>query len=268
MDIGKAVAFVEENGSGFEKYLLRFLLGKERSDEIPLQYFRGLQNRDGGFPYNNAKGKASCVSVTNSHFDVMIELKLTDSEVFRKTVEYLLRVQNEDGSWSESDEIKRYDPPFWDLPGDLKTSMWLTADITNHLMQAGFKESQVVRRAAGFLLSNRDEEGKFAGYLQATWISVGVFGQLSGIESEIVKKALTMIDRSMVKLKDGTVLAWCLQCFHAAGLDKENPVVRKCINELVSLQQENGSWISSDGETYTVSATVNVLKALRKYALW
>jgi hypothetical protein len=269
LDIPKAVGFVKKNGTALEKYRLRFLIGEEKNDEIPLQYLRSLQNEDGGFPYDGEKGRLSCVNDTSNYLGLMVELGLGNSDVCKKTIEYLFRIQGKDGGWSENEAIKQYNPPFWDIPGDLRTTMWLTASITNYLIQLGYKKSQAVQRAVGFLLKNRNEEGKFAGFLHSTWLSIGVFGQLKGSESDIVKNALKVIDQNIEKLRDGAGdFAWCLECFYVAGLTKENPTVKKCIDELVNLQQENGAWLSADGEKFTVSTTINVLRALKNYKLW
>lgn len=269
LDIQKAKSFVEKNGTALEKYRLCFLMGKEKNDEIPLQHLRNLQNEDGGFPYYSKRGKLSCVNDTSNYLGLMIELGLGYSNVCKKTIEYLFRIQGKEGGWSENESIKQYNPPFWLIPGDLKTTMWLTASTTNYLIQLGYSKSQAVQRAARFLLKNRDEEGKFVGFLHSTWISIGVFGQLKGSESDIVKKALKVIDENIGKLGDGAGdFAWCLECFYAAGLTKENPLVKKCVDELVNLQQENGAWLSGDGEKFTVSTTLNVLRALKNYKLW
>lgn len=269
MDIPKAISFVEKNGTALENYRLRFLLGEEKNDEIPLRYLTNLQNEDGGFPYGSEKGKLSCINVTSSYLGLMVELGLGSSNVCKKTIEYLFGIQGKDGSWSENEEIKQYNPPFWDIPSDLKTTMWLTANITNYLIQLDYRKSQAVQRAVRFLLKNCDEEGKFAGFLHSTWISIGVFGQLKGSESDIVKKALKVVDENIEKLKDGAGdFAWCLECFYVAGLTKENLTVKKCINELVDLQQENGAWLSGDGEKFTVSTTLNALIVLKNYKLW
>jgi len=92
---------------------------------------------------------------------------------------------------------------------------------------------------------------------------------LKGSESDIVKKALKVIDENIEKLGDGAGdFAWCLECFYVAELTKENPTVKKCIDELVNLQQENGAWLSADGEKFTVSTTINVLRVLKSYKLW
>ena len=269
MDVQKAIRLVEENGREIDKYRLNHLLGKERDDEVPLRYLRGLQNDDGGFPYNNDRGKLSSINTVSVNLSLMVELGLAQSDVCRKTVGYLVSVQSEDGSWDEDPAINQYDPPFWNMPGDLKTKMWLTASILNYLIQLGYEESESVRKGTQFLLENRDEEGKFAGFLHATWISVGVFGQLEGIDSEVVKKALGVLERNINRMEDGASdFTWCLECFYAAGIPKHHPVVKRCLERVIELQREDGAWKSGDGEKYTVSTTISTLKALKMFKIW
>lgn len=176
MDLLKAIKFVEETGTALDKYRLSYLLGKGRDEEVPLRILRGIQNPDGGFPYKDEKGKASCMQNTSSNLGLLIELELKDSDVCRRAVEYLLRAQGEDGGWDENAEIRQYDPPFWDAPGDLKTRMWLTADICVHLIKLGYEGSEVVRKAADYLVDNRDADGRFFGFINTMWIAVAVFG--------------------------------------------------------------------------------------------
>ena len=269
MDIQKAISFVEENGTELEKYRLNYLLGKAKDDGVPLRYLRKLQNGDGGFPYSNEKGKLSSINSTSLNLSLIIELGLTESEVCRRTLEYLLSVQGEDGSWDENHAVTQYNPPFWGTPGDLKTKMWLTANILNHLIQLGYRESEAVKRGTQFLLRNRDEEGKFFGFLHSTWISVGVFGQLEGADSEIVKKSLEVIQRNLGRLEDGAGdFVWCLECFYVAGIGKDSPVVKRCIDRVIELQRQDGAWTSMDGERHTVSTTINALRILKMYKVW
>lgn len=269
MDVQKAIRFIEENGTELEKHRLHYLLGKEKNKEYPLRYLRELQNDDGGFPYGGEKGKLSSVNATSGKFALMIELGLGESDVCRKTERYLLDIQGEDGSWNEDEAINEYNPPFWNTPGDLKTKMWLTANISNHLIQFGYRESEAIRKATEFLLKNRDDEGKFTGFLHSTWISIGVFGQLEGIDSEAVKKALKVIDRNINRMENGvSSFTWCLECLYVAEIPKENPVAQKCINRVIELQSENGAWASEDGETYAVFETINALRVLKMYKVW
>jgi len=263
------MSFVGDNGTELEKYRLNYLLGKERDDEVPLSYLRELQNSDGGFPYDNEKRKLSSVNKTVVNLSLMIELELAESEVCRKTLDYLTRAQDEDGSWDENHAVNQYNPPFWNTPGDLKTKMWLTASILGCLIQLGYRDSEAVRKGTRFLLENRDEQGKFFGFLHSTWISVGVFGQLEGVGSEIVKKALEVIERNLDRLEDGAGdVIWCLECFYAAGISKDIPMVRRCIDRVIDLQRQDGAWTSGDGEKYSVSTTINALRILKMYNVW
>ena len=269
MNVQRAIRFVEENGTELEKHRLNHLLGKERDDEIPLRYLRGLQNDDGGFPYNDEKGKPSSVNSTSVNLSLIIELGLNNSDVCRKTLESLLSVQSEDGSWDENQAINQYNPPFWNRPGDLKTKMWRTASITNYLIQLGCRESEAVRRATQFLLENRSEEGAFFGFLHSTWISVGVFGQLEGVNSEVVKEASKVIERNFNRVEDGASdFIWCLECFYVAEVSKNVPLVKRCIDRAIELQKENGAWASGDGEKYSVSTTISALRVLKMYEVW
>jgi len=261
LDAQKAADFVENSGTAIEKYRLSFLLSKERNDRIPLTYLRELQNNDGGFPYNNQKDMLSCINATDVNLSLIIELGLESSDVSRKVVDYLFKVQGNDGSWTENEGIKQYAPPFWDLPNDLNTTIWLTASTASLLMQLGYQNSRVVEKAAEFLLRNRDNHGRFAGFLLSTLISVGVFGRLKGRGSEIVKEALEILEENVEKLDS----AWCLESLYVAGIPEENPVARKCIEKLVASQEDDGSWKSEDGKEFTVYNTINVLKALRRY---
>lgn len=269
MDIQKAISFVEENSTELERFRLDYLLGEKRDDRVPLRLLKELQNDDGGFPYRNEKDRPSSVNNTSSNLSLMIELGLDESEVCRNTVDYLLSVQREDGGWDENHAISRYNPPFWDLPGNLKTKMWLTASVLNHLIQLGYRGSEAVRRGKEFLLRNRDEEGKFVGFLHSTWISVGVFGQLEGANSGVVKRALEVIERNLDRLEDGAGdIIWCLECFYVAGLSKDTPLVGRCIDRVIGLQRQDGAWTSGDGEEYSVSTTINALRILKLYNVW
>jgi hypothetical protein len=267
MNLAKAVKFIKANGTVLDKYRLDFLLNKKKDDRIPLRHLRSLQDKDGGFPYNDKKDGPSCVNSVGNKLALMIELGLGRSDPCKRTVEYLFKIKEKNGSWTENIALKQHDPPFWDLPSDPKTTMWLTANIASLLIQLGYRDSPAVKRATEFLFGNRDKEGKFAGFLHSTWISIGVFGQLEGRESDIVRKATKVIEENIDKLGSGDY-AWCLECLYVAGIPKEEPLAKKCIEKLVSRQEENGVWKSEDGEEFTVSTTISVLSALKKYGAW
>jgi len=263
-----ALKFVEHFGNELERYRVQYLFYGIRNDEIPLHYLRELQNEDGGFPFNLEKGKESSVSETCGVLAILEELNLNASDVCKKTISYLFKVQEEDGSWDENIEIKKYNPPFWDMPGDLKTKMWLTGEITRLLIKLNYKDARPVEKALDFLLKHRDKEGKFAGFRISTWIAIAIFGQLKGLNNELVDKALSVVGNWIDDESDASFLVWYLECLGQGDIPKNHPIIRKCLNKLIKQQHKNGRWTSEDGERYTVSTTISTLKTLRNFDLF
>ena len=269
MNVEAALNFIKEHGNSIDKYRINYLLDKKREDEIPLSYFQKIQNKDGGFPYNHEKGKHSGVSETSSILALIRELDLKDVEVCKKALQCLFKIQQKDGSWDENPKIAEYDPPPWDTPGALGTKIWLTADITNALIQLGYQNSEHVRKAADFLAKNRDENGKVAGFRIATWIALSVFAQLEGLENEAVQKSLKLVEEWLKEEDtDASFLNWYLMCLQDAKFPRKHPLVQQCLKRLVKLQQKNGSWTSVDGGRYMVPTTITALKLLRDYGVW
>ncbi|MDH5448784.1 MAG: terpene cyclase/mutase family protein [Candidatus Bathyarchaeota archaeon] len=269
MNIEAALNFIQEHGNTIDRYRINYLLNERHNDEIPLKNLRSIQNKDGGFPYNLEKDKHSSVSETCSTLNLIRELDLKESNVCKKAIQFLFKTQQQNGSWDENLRIAEYKPPPWDTPAKPETRTWLTAEVANKLIQLGYHNSEYVRKAAKFLMQNRDKNGKVAGYRIATWITISVFAQLEGIENEIVQKSMKLVEEWLQEEEiDASFLNWYLECLHDAKIPRNHPLVQICLEKLVKLQQKNGSWTSVDGERYIVPTTITALKLLRDFDVW
>lgn len=269
MNVEPAFKFIESYGNKLERYRAGYLFQGARDDEFPLRYLRKLQNQDGGFPYNLEMGKPSSVNETNGMLGIVAELNLNESDVCRKIVNYLFQVQSPDGSWNENPEISRFNPPRWDSPDNVNTRMWLTSDITAHLVLLSYAESYHVKQACEFLLKHVDEKGRVEGPQIATWIAMAIFGMLEGSESLYVKKALDLVEGWLdEEREDAPFLCWYLECLTHARVPKEHALVQRCLRKLETLQDNDGGWKSANGARYNVSTTINALKLLKYYREW
>jgi hypothetical protein len=96
-----------------------------------------------------------------------------------------------------------------------------------------------------------------------------VLAQLEGVENETAQKSLELVQGWLEQEDaDASFLNWYLQCLSQAKVPKNHPLVQKCLEKLVKLQQKNGSWTSVDGERYIVPTTITVLKLLRDFGVW
>jgi hypothetical protein len=268
-NVESAFKFIESYGNKLERYRATYLFKGTRDDEVPLRYLRKLQNQDCGFPYNLEMGKPSSVNETSGMLGLVAELNLNEFNVCRKVVDYLFQIQSPDGSWNENPEISRFNPPRWDSPDNVNTRMWLTSDITAHLVLLGYAESHHVKQACEFLLKHVDDKGKVEGPQIATWIAMAIFGMLEGSESLYVRKALDLVEGWLdEEREDASFLCWHLECLTHARVPKEHALVQRCLRKLKTLQDHDGGWKSADGARYNVSTTINALKLLKYYREW
>ena len=269
MNVESAIKFIERFGNMLERYRANYLFQGARDNEVPLHYLQRLQNKDGGFPYNLEMGKPISVNETSGILSLIAELNLGESDVCQKIVNYLFQIQGPNGSWNENPEISRFNPPRWDSPNNINTRMWLTSDITVHLVHLSYAKSQHVKQACEFLQKHMDEKGKVEGPQIATWIAMVIFGMLEGSESLYVRKALDLVEGWLdEEREDASFLCWYLECLSNAGVPKEHALVQRCLRKLKTLQDDDGGWKSADGARYNVSTTINALKLLKHYGEW
>jgi len=66
MNVDKAVAFLRQNGTDFDKARLEWIVNKIKPDDSIVAPFLELQRADGGFPFGGNKNNLSTVDSTLS----------------------------------------------------------------------------------------------------------------------------------------------------------------------------------------------------------
>ncbi len=262
IDIQKAITFVLEHGNELELARLKNILGQEFDSGMVLQGFSELQNPDGGFPYGDKTGFPSCLSNTAQAVHVLQELGLGESNVAEASINYFLDMQHK-GFWPENEKIAPLGPPFWDMPGDDRTTLWLTADITDLLLRSGHSKEKL-SQTADFIRDHQAPDGKFMGYIHTTWMALSVFGK-KGLDDECVySEALTYLEQAELDDWDAACIAWCLDCMRYGDVVDKSPLWAKLTEKLAELQDEDGSWPSDDGEHLKMRNINSVLTAIRE----
>jgi prenyltransferase beta subunit len=259
MDLEKAIDFVRKNGNDFDKARLSHILGKEFDVTNVLNGFSLLQNPDGGFPYCDRKGFPSCLSNTAMAIHSLLELGLRDSEPVQRAMDFLEKMRKGDGTWEENPKIMPLDPPFWDMPGDRETSIWLTADIADVMMRSG---RPVPPETFAFLRSCQGPDGRFEGFYHTTWIALSLFGKNGHPDDSVLSPAIAYLENIDLEDWDTSCIAWCLDCINN-GLGSGSSALRdKLISRLSETQVPDGSWPSDGGERMKLRDALSVLACL------
>lgn len=267
MDITKSVVFIEEKGTELEKARVKHILYGQEPERDVIWQFTGLQNNDGGFPFDMVQGNLSTVDNTLVALSWMDELGLLKSSSADKAIGYLVMMQKDDGGWDEDLSIMQYALPPWISPGDLRTRLYLSAYAAYWLAVRGSVTHPAFQKALEFLLQHQDECGRFRGYLHTTWIATSVFLMAGSQYSEVVEKGLQALEKKPLVEWEASQIAWALDCLGKAGLQGNHPFIKECLAELINRQRPNGSWSSEDGEAFAVGATIGALKVLKLYGL-
>jgi len=267
MNIEAAAAFLCERGTEFEKARSEWVLNKVKPQSGVLRSFLELQCESGGFPFGGEKGNLSTVHSTVTAIWWLDDLGLFDSVHADQAFEYLYAVQKDDGGWDEDPAITKYRLPPWITPGDLRTRVYLSAYASYWLALRGHIEHPQFRNALYFLVSHQEESGKFFGFLHTTWIAVSAFALAGRPYAKIVSKGLKHLMGKPFDEWADSQIAWALECLGRAGLPKVHPFISDCLDELAKRQKPDGTWISEDGEAFTVQATLSAVKAFKIFGV-
>ena len=260
IDVQKAMDFIKNNGNELELARLNNLFDQAFDSNHVLNGFSELQNPDGGFPFGDKPGWPSCLSNTAQAVHVLQELGLDESDTAKASINYFLDMQHK-GFWPENEKIAPLGPPVWDMPGDDKVTLWLTADITDILLRSGYPKDKL-SQASDFIREHQAPDGKFMGYVHTTWMAISVFGKKGLDDESVASNALAYLEKSELEDWDATCIAWCLDCMKVGGVIDSSPLRDKLIGKLADLQEDDGSWPSDDGEHLKARNCNSILAAI------
>ncbi len=260
------VAYIDQNGSEVERARLRGILGRARPDAKVVRTLEARENDDGGFPYGMVPGRLSTIMATTTALEWMQDLGLLRSPQGERALTYLQSVQRPDGSWDEPPGLIKFNPPPRLLPGDPRVRVVSTALVAHWLARVGRHDDHAVVRAASYLRDRQAPDGRFAGFLQATWLATAFFLIVEGEGSETAARGLGALAAVEAARWYPGAQTGMLNAFGEAGVPEDAPLIQQSVARLVALARPDGSWLSEDGDLYHVEVTLRGLRALLLYA--
>jgi squalene cyclase len=267
MDFAKAVEFVRKMGNEEEIERLECILEGRKPKIRFVERLRRLQNVDGGFPLNMEAGKPSTLMDSAVVLVRLEEFNSLQTDIAGKIVNYFFARQNRDGSWNEDEDILLYNPPPWMNPRDIRVKMLSTAYTGFWLAKLGYSRDDRVKRACDFLISYRTESGAFQGFRHNTWVAASLFAMVYGKRCDVTRECLDFLVKIPRDQWVSSQIAWLLWCLFSADFAESDESVRHFLSLLSKSQNPDGSFTSEDGGEFSVSATLEAIKALKYFGL-
>ncbi len=258
-NLEQAIAYIRQHGSPLELARLHAALGEKAAIDEARQQVAALQNPDGGWPYRQQEGQPSSLAATHHTLTWLAELGLRQDPLTQRGLDFLLATQQPDGSWEESEEILRLNPPDWMSPANPVATAYLTADSAYHLAVGRNPQLDAVAEACNFLYQLELEDQ----YPQTIWIMGALFTIVEGEASEVAQATRDFLLARLDNDWDAGSLAWMLNTYLNAGIDPSMPLLSRARAMLEGAQQANGSFASDDGDPFTLDVTIQAVRALQ-----
>jgi len=263
MDFVRAVGFVQRMGSEEEKERLECILKGRKPKTYFIENLRKLQNSDGGFPLNMEEGKPSTLMDSAVVLGRLEEFNSLQIDIAEKIADFFFVTQNKDGSWNENENILQFNPPPWINPRNIHVKILSTAYTGFWLAKLSYSKDNRIKKACNFLINYRKENGSFEGFRHNTWIASSLFAMAYGKRCKVTRDGLEFLS----KIPEGqwvpSQIAWLLWCLSSANFTKNNRFVKYFLNSLSKSQNPDGSFVSEEGEGFSVSATLEAIKVLK-----
>jgi len=266
INIQKAMEIVELKAKEIEKYKLKLIKG-EIEETLPILKEKfSLRNEDGGFPFRFRKDEISTIAATIMFFKDLILLNMHDivKDELKQAVDFIISHQNEEGYWEEPEGISKLDCAAWESRGFESNQIYCTAISLNFLIGSKLKTADsAIATGIEYLEKKWSDERGFKSYPHALWNTVPSFINQKGENNPIAKRGLDMLNTIQLMNYPASSLAWMIESFINAGLEK-HAFVSKLLESLVPKQNSSGLWISEDGEDFDSTTTLTILVILNR----
>ncbi len=264
--ISRGLDFINENGSDHTKAIANAIVNPEVEDEA-LKELQPFQNKDGGWRGmdSDMKGPISTISCTWVAMQWLSWLNQKDSECVKKTVDFLIKVQNKNGSWDEPEAILKYDPPPWMVPGEHENQLWLTSAICCQLMEINKTAEVNFNEAIDFLRGGWDGEC-FNRDAHPHWMAIVIFYHLredSKVNEAIAEGCKQFLISNTSEGKEDPIDYVDIAYASLRVGNWADDLLKISIDRLLESQAEDGGWITNYGDQHRSMGTARAIYLIK-----
>lgn len=144
------------------------------------------------------------------------------------------------------------------MPGDLAARLYLTANCSYWLAKC-LPQDAAASSGAEVLRAHLDKSGQMPTFLHAHWLVAGVWYRLG--QHDLAERVLASLLNRLDETTPASSLSWLITSLRTVDVPANHPAIMKAVSLLEASQQADGGWMSEDGPTADVHATLEALRA-------
>lgn len=266
IDIDAAIGYVVAHGDPVERARLSHLRTGQPAPAEAVERIAEGQMAAGGWSAS-AEGDIPSIDATCYRLAELDGIGALNSPVGVQALQWLAAAQRGDGTWQEHESLAD-EAPAWALPGDPEATLyqtsvagfWLTAaSVEIDPYQTRSPWSEVLRSAAGWVVTQVRPDGTWPSFLAAGWhAAVLLHQQQFYYESARMQQILgdRLPDMSPA---DVASMATALRRVNLA----DDWLLQSARKRLAQTQRVDGGWDSNEGPLFDVNTTLTALRAFR-----
>ena len=264
--IRRGLDFINANGSELTKAFAHAIVNPELVNEA-LKKLQPFQNTNGGWQGmdSDMKGPLSTISCTWVALQWLSWLNCVDSESFKRTIDFIVNAQNENGTWDEPEEILKYDPPPWMIPGEYENQLWFASAICCQLMEINKTAEININAAIDFLRGGWNGK-RFPGATHPHWMAIVIFYQLredSAINEAIAEGCKQFLTQQILEDKEDPFDFVDIAYASLRVGSWANDLLKLSTDRMLESQAEDGGWITNYGDSHRPKGTAKAIYLLK-----
>ena len=257
------IKIINQNGVRLDKLRIKNALNLSYKETEVDEVLSGYQFPDGSWDYKSSEesldrigslgGTIHCLRwIREFHFEKSDKMKLTLS--------FLEKIQNDDGSFYETQAKLDHSPQKW-LNEDPNIDLfYFTAAVPMRLLSLGYSNNTVIKFALNWLRNNWDDWNVVAGTWYGVWALLCLNSYDINLNKSLYNRCRKYTLNWLPKLPSQP-LTWLLDSLLAAGYSLDDEIPKKGIMYLKSLQNENGLW--EDLKYSTIETSITAIRIIR-----
>jgi hypothetical protein len=255
--VHKAIAFIQRTGNALDRLRLRQALGETIPQAELEAVLSSYQFPDGSWDYSAAEEQTERIGSLGGTIHCLRWLRefgLGGRSQMSRTLEFLTSVQDSDGSFYETKQKLAQSPQEWLQKETLKDRFYFTAAVPMRLISLDHRMHPAIAPAIGWLEKHLSSWALVTATWYNLWALLCIYPEGSPFGAEFYQRCSTTALDWLPEV-EAQPLTWLLDALHGSGHAADELLVTMATNRLVTLQNENGIWPSTQGTLAETAVT-------------